>query len=258
MPDPVIKPDPPEDPMKKIQESLDNVGKRLDTFDARFEGMTAVQPAVSPVAPVSPGPSVGDQIKDINTELVEIGKQLDEATKNNEPISELMFKRDELVEKRTTLNVSSQFDAKLGAGVSAIDQLSRKAAEGDMPHLKVPEVKKAYDGLMDGLTPEQRMNLGVCKEIYNLVVGQNIDMIVKTEREEVLRAKEEPPPQVPGSTTGRQQPVNDDGKTPLVEDVLSAGALASITSLGLTVDQYYSRKGYGGWDDYYKQNKDYI
>jgi hypothetical protein len=240
-----------------IKETLGEISKRLDKFDGRFEGLTAAQSAPVVPAPVEQGPTVQDQIAEINKDIVAVTQEYDQAIKDGNPTGEILLKRDELLEKRTTLNLTSHFDEKMAAGIGAIDALTSKAAEGDMPHLKIPEVKKAYDDMIATVPQAQRMNLEVRKGVYNLVVGQNVETIVKTTTEAALR-QDPDPTQTPSGGTGRDVDVDGDDAIPAPEDMLSAGALASIAGQGMSVDQYYQKRHGCSWEEYYKENKEFF
>ena len=237
---------------------LENLKGRLDAFEKMGAGGQFGQPAQpAPAAPAQPaGPTVADQVKEIDDQIAALNTQIDEATTNAKPVSALLGQRDELNLKKTRILVNEDIAPALATGVQTIEQLSERVTSGDMPHLSL--VKEDFDAALQNLTPEQRMNPEVRKQVYNLAVGQNMDKIVAAKEEEILRkASEQQTSEPPG---GNARTTNaGSATTPKPEDVLSRGALTAISAVGKTPDEYYKSRGYEGWSDFWeKRGKEYF
>ncbi len=228
---------------------FDALKNRLDAFEKGFQvgGQRAQQPA-QPAQPS--GPTLDDQLKEINGEVAKLNDQIDEAVKDGKPISALMSKRDELVQRGTRITIKAQdIDPFMNIGITALDQLSDRVTRGDMPHLDL--VKDDFDEAIAQLDPQYRMNPQFRTMAYNVAVGKNVTKIMEAEKEKILREAAQPNNDEP--TAGSRAEGSQGDQTPKPEDVLSADALNSIASVGKTPDTYYQGMGYKGWEDYYEK-----
>lgn len=236
---------------------FDAIKHRLDVFDQRITGMP--QQAAAPVQQIPQGPTVADQIKEIDTELTGIDGKIDEAIKESKPVSDLFRKRDELNEKRTTIRINAEhIDPIRNIGFATIDQLSAEVVKGQMPHLVIPEIKADFDRAMNAIPQEQRISPAMRIKAYEMAVGMNVDKIVVIQKEQWQRETTDTT-QGPGKTTGREQASQSGDVVPKPEDYLDAANLAAIQGVGKTVDQYYQGMGYANWADFWeKTGKEYF
>lgn len=223
---------------------------KLDVFDKLGPMLTARQ---EPAAPPPPqGPSLADQVKDIDAEITRLDDQIDTNISEQRGIKELARKRDALTSKRLRLQIQHEdINPALQSGINTIDQLSAEITRGKMPHYDV--VKSEMDQILKGIPVDQRMNPQVRQLAYETAVGKNMDKILTAEREKILR--ETADQQALDPNHGRKPNGADD--VPKAKDVLGAAGIAAIREKGQTVDEHFRSRGYDGWAGYYKKYEDY-
>ena len=264
MPDPTIDPitgkpiapptTPPKGDVSVKKEDWDALNKRLDSFER-----TTMNFNQQPSAPAAPqGPTLADQVKEIDTAIVEFNAKIDDAVTNGKPISSLMSERDTLAHRRTRLQIKYEdIDPAMNMGVDTINQISAEMTRGKMKYYDI--VKDDVESSLAALPPDQRMNPQMRKAAYDIAVGKNIDSIMDAQKEEILRSASELPGNVPTGGNSRTQNADGTDTIPEASKILSPGAVAAMRSVGKTPDTYYQGLGYKGWDDFYeKKGKSYF
>ena len=210
-----------------------------------------------PIAPPTPvGPTIEDQISKIDEQLVKLDTAMDDAITKGEPVSNIQRRREELIQTKTDIKYDTKIQEIQTMGTFAISQLTDKVVAKDMPMLKYPEVKAAYEEALASMSPAQKMNPEVCMTAYNYARGTNQDIIFDKMFEEHIRkaAEEDAATQVPTDKSGRNIATDDDpNRIPEPSEYLSADNLKAIEVAGKTVDSYYKSlgQGYEGWDDFW-------
>lgn len=211
-----------------------------------------------PVAPAEPaGPSVEDQIKEIDTQIEALDEELEVAVREGTGVKDLMKNQRALSAKRSRLEIVSQeIDPFRTSGMQALGQLTDRVTKGAMPHLTIPEVEKTYQATLQGLPEGARANPDTLMAAYKYAVGEHADAIGDARVEAAVREATETLSQQPSSTSARI--VDSKGnEIPKPEDVLSKEALEGLRSVGRSVDEHYKKLGYKDWADYYEQNREY-
>jgi hypothetical protein len=267
--------DKPPEPKYVTMDQLEDFGKTLsktltDELSFRMTPQQQAQPAPA-AAPQSRMDQAKPRLAQIDERLNQIDTEYADAQQNYDAARLSSLRREErkLLTERNDVEMSARLaDSEsriVTMGAHTIDQLSTQVASGRMEYLSVPEVKRAYDELMNTMPPDQRMTLDLKMHCYNAAVGQNMSKIVGVEIEKKLRqdangdATTQDPAQA--SASGREQSSRSTGpKKP--SDVLSDTALASIAyKFGKGqggIDRHYQTLGYKDWNDYYEKNKDYF
>jgi hypothetical protein len=243
-------PNPDPNMVQIPKAEFDALKTRLDVFERSFVNNRPV----APTPPVQQGPTVAQQIGELEKQIAAFDAQIDDAVAKGQPVSRLIKERSALERKITRLQIKSEdIDPAMNVGIGVIDQLSDEITRGKMPHLSL--VKDDYDRALQAIPPEQRMNPQMRQAAYNIAVGQNIDKITAAEREKILRENANPPNNAPPNSNGRN---NANAATPGIphpEDVLSKEALAAIKFKGMTVDQYYQKMGHkDGWRGFWEKS----
>lgn len=251
--------DPPNAEFVK-KEDFDALKGTMDQINLKMEVFGQPQPApVAPAAPAAPKIGLEESVSKLNDQVADIDSKIDKAVFDGKGVADLIKKRDALNEKKMELKFDHKFEAFRADGVSVLDNLSGQITEGKMPHLTVPEIKKDFEASLASMAPEVRMNPEVRLAAYNLSVGQNVDKITELKLQESLR-KEDPPDSTtdPSPRSARKPPGDGKGGIPAPETILSKDNLDAIKSAGHnSIDSYYKKLGYEGWDDHYEQNKDF-
>lgn len=255
MSDPVIDPttgEPAETKKETVQVSAQEFGElkgRLDAYEKNAFNQNKPQPAQAPT-----GPTVNDQITEIEKQIDTLDAKIDQRVSEGKPVSSLMKERSKLDRQITRLQIKSEdIDPVINAGMQTIDQLSSEVSRGKMKYYDI--VKDDYDSLLATIDPSQRSSMDVKKKIYDIAVGQNIDKIMEAQKEELLRAGHDNAND--GTPNGKGRNKSDDD-TPKPSDILSRDAINAIKSKGLTVDEYYKKRGNPeGWKGYFKKHKSY-
>lgn len=269
-----VQPTPPADPsdptaplvdpsemMTVPKGEWDNMKTRLDSFEKGINfGRQTAQPAAAPAVPA--GPTLSDQLAEIDTQITALDTQVDAAVADGKPVSKLLKERDTLTSKRLRMQIKAEdIDPAFNAGIQTIDQLSEEITKGQMSYLTIPEVKAEYDNALASLTPDQKMNPKMRMVAYQIAVGkpENLTKILEAQKEATLREASQPPTDPPAGNS-RGTGGGDGGDTvPKPKDVLSRDALAAINSKGITVDEYYKKLGYNDWADFWeKRGKSYF
>jgi hypothetical protein len=138
-------------------------------------------------------------------------------------------------------------------GTRTISDLSDRVLRQEMVHLEIPEIKKEYDSLINVYTSQGfPVDPAARKEIYNWVVGRNMDKIIAREREAAIRQKTETPVQSEPSRTSRSGGT-DKEYVPRPEEYYSQEALDLMRRAGRTPDMEAQRKGYADFQDWYRK-----
>lgn len=224
---------------------------RLDVFEKG--GYNNQQTNTPPPAPS--GPSTADQIKEIETQIDALDVEIDTKVTEGKPVSALMKKRSALDRQITRIQIKAEdIDPMMNAGMLTIDALSSEVSKGKMKYFDI--VKNDYESLINSIDPAQRSSLEVKQKIYDIAVGQNIDKIMAAQQEELLRQGHDNANNPPPNNNGRNN--DGDDNTPKVSDILSRDALNAIKSRGMTVDEYYKKRGFkDGWKGYFEKHKSY-
>lgn len=223
---------------------------RLDVFE---KGGYNQQALAAPAAPT--GPSTSDQIKELENQINTLDQQIDTNVIAGKGVSDLMKKRSTLDRQITRIQIKSEdIDPMMSAGMHSIDLLSSEVSKGKMKYFDI--VKSDYEALLGSIDANQRSSLEVKQKIYDIAVGQNIDKIMAAQKEEILRQGHDNANNPPPGNNGRNN--QDDGDTPKVETILSRDALNAIKSRGMSVDDYYKKRGFKeGWKGYFEKHKTY-
>jgi len=176
----------PKEQWEQMQQTIQNVTAKLDVFDKM--GPNFGQPA-APTVPAAPsGPSVDEQVADLDTQIDTLEDEMEAAYKDDKPTKEIRKKINNLIEKKASLRNDARFNQFAQQGLGMISQLTDSITSGKMPMLsKVPEVKREYDRIISNMAVEQRANPASLKAAYDLACGTNIDKIREVEREEWQR-----------------------------------------------------------------------
>lgn len=265
MPEPVIDPKtgepitptptpPPAEGDFVPKAEFDELKAKLDAFEQGFNMLRSTQPQPTPAAPAPTGPTLADQISTIDADIKPLNKAIDDAIADGKPVSTLMTKRDELVQKRNRLQIQHEdIDPLRNFAATNIDALSATvtSTKENMPYLDL--VKDEMDTMLNQLQPEQRANPQIRLKTYEMAVGANLPKILEAQKEEILRATTTDTPDTTTSSRGQSYKDSAGNAIPAPKEVLSANALNAIRAKGQTVDEYYKRLGYDGWADFYEK-----
>lgn len=235
------------------KEEWDTLKAKLDVFDKIGPALTANQTPPTPAAPS--GPSLADQVKDIDAEISKLDDDIDAAISEQRGIKSLTRKRDQLTAKRLRLQIQHEdINPALQSGINTIEQLSSTVTRGNMPHYDL--VKDHMEETLKSLPADQRMNPQIRQLAYEQALGKNMDKLLAAEREKTLR-EAETQPALDASRNNRGNA--GDAEIPKAKDVLGASGIAAIREKGQTVDEHFKRRGYkNGWADYYKHHEEYF
>jgi hypothetical protein len=257
---PATPPDPNAPQFVQIDKGeWEGMKQKLSTFEAGFNAGRQTQPVQPPPEPK--GPTLEDQIAGVEKQINVLDTQIDEAVKDGKPVSKLMQERSKLDRQITRMQIKAEdIDPVLSTGFQTLDQISSELAQSKMPYLSIPGVRKEYDAALVNFTPEQRMNPAIRDAAYRMAIGkpENFEAIITARKEEELRSVTPPQGGEPGGSSrdnGGQD--GGGGGIPAPDKVLSKEALSAIKYRGLTVDQYYQKRGYKDWKDYYEKHKSY-
>jgi hypothetical protein len=163
---------------------------RLDVFEKVGLNLNRPAPAAAPTAPL--GPTLADQVGEIDTAVTALNTKIDAASAENQPISTLLTQRDTLMHKRTRIQIKAEdIDPAMQSGAQTIEQISAKITRADMKHYDL--VRDDVESALANLPVDQRMNPTMRTAAYNIAVGQNLDKILDAQKEEILRAASPPP-----------------------------------------------------------------
>lgn len=256
---PNAPPDPNKPPADPTYVTIDKaewegLKAKLDVFDKI--GSNFGQPAQPAPPPAPSGPTLADQVKEIDTELSTLDDQIDSAISDGKSIKALNRQRDQLNAKRLRLQIQHEdLDPIRTSGMSVINQLSSEISRGKMPHYET--VKDDYERILQGLPMDQQMSPDIRQMVYKQAVGDNLDKILALQKEEILR---EAPAQPAIDPTSSGRSLDSEGhEIPKPKDVLPPEALLALKEKGQTADSYYRSLGYKDWADFYtKRGKTYF
>ena len=225
----------------------DKLNNRLDAFDLKSQQQFQPAPVAQPA-----GPTVDETLAAIDAEIKALDASFNLAVKDGEPISDLLHKRDALTRKYTRTEIKLRdIDPAMGEGVDVISQLSSEMARSKMPHYAL--VKDAMEQQLSGLPANQRMSPQIQKAAYEMAVGQNLEVIMDSEREKLLREDALKLEQTTQTGQNSRTGASGDGTIPKPKDVLGADAINALRSKNKTVDQHYQGLGYKDWPDYWEK-----
>lgn len=231
---PEVKPDVviPEGHVLIKQEDWEGVGKRLDFLE---------RPVVeAPAAPVAPaGPSVDEQVVGMDKELGSLGKQIDEAIKEEKPISELLAKRDAVAAKRNEVVTDAKVGTVMNQGLETLQHLTTEVTASKMPHLGI--VRTEYDTILANMPQEHKASLKAQMAAYDLAVGRNMDKILASEKEKFQR-EDLTNTQDVTEHTGRDTGGGDE--TPSFEEYIGSEGMLALKAASRTPEEYVKRLGH--------------
>lgn len=136
-------------------------------------------------------------------------------------------------------------------GMQAIGDLTKRVLKSEIPYYDT--LKSEIDKQLEQLDPSLRMQPEAVIRVGQMVAGQNIDKIVKTEVERQLReARGNSDGALDGNGTHRE--TQTDATTTAVlqrfADVAGADAMKQLKGKGLTPDQFVKRLGYESVEKY--------
>jgi hypothetical protein len=244
--DPEVEMDKPVEPSFATKEDFAKLQGMVEGLSASFRNFGQSAPA----PPQPTGPSQAEKIAAIDAQLVKLDTMMDDAIADGKSISKIQRQREELIQEKADIKYTTKIDELQSFGAYAIDQLTDKVVAADMPMLKYPEVKAAYDEAIGSMGPNQRMNPEVRMTAYNYACGKNQTLVFDKMFEERMRA-EEVATQTP-STPGRDVAQKDDPhRIPDPSEYLSAENMAALEAAGKTPDQHYKSLGYADWADFW-------
>jgi hypothetical protein len=167
------------------KEEIAEMKGAIDQLSLQFGNFGQVQQ--QPVTPA--GPSIADQIAEVDEQLVKLDTAMDTAIAEGQPVSGIQRKREALIQSKMDLTYNTKIEKLQSFGVFAIDQLTDKVVAKDMPMLQYPEVKAAYEKAISTMSPDQRMNPEVRMTAYSYACGSNMDLIFDKKFEEKMRAR---------------------------------------------------------------------
>lgn len=232
------------------QSELDTIRTRLDTFE-RNAGQLAEPQNIAPT-----GPTLDEQLATIDTSIVKLDEQIDQAVIDGKAISALNRERDKLTGQKNKLYTDDQVAAFTSQGTEVIAQLSTKVMAGEMPHLTNANVATAYKENLAKMAPAIRMNPEAQKAAYNLALGANMETILAEQKEVILRDGSNPPADPPGGTGKRIEgeggdPGGGGGDTaPTFEEHFGTDSMAALRMAGKSPESEARAWGFADVDSY--------
>jgi hypothetical protein len=263
MPDPAIDPETgkPTEPTPQqmtvtIEELTDLKAKaaKLDVFEKLGPNLGAHQVPQAPAAPA--GPTLSDQVKDIDTQVSALDAKIDEAVLEQKPVSKLMRQRDELNAKRIRLQIQHEdINPRLSAGMQTLNDLTSEIVKGQMPYIDI--VRDDYEANLNSIPVDSRASLQARQMAYQMAIGKNMSKVLEAEKEKILR-EAAPTQTTPATTTGRGKD-SKGNQIPEPKELLGEGAIMALKEKGQSVDDYYKNMGYDSYADWYeKTGRDYF
>lgn len=221
------------------QEDWDGLGRRLDFLERPI----VEAPPAMPAAPV--GPSLDDQVGGMDRELGELNKQIDDAIKEEKPVSGLLVKRDQIVAKKHDVITDAKLSNVMNQGMETLQHLTSEVTQTKMPHLAV--VKGEFDSILAGMGPEHKASPKAQIAAYDLACGRNMDKILEIEKEKFQR-KDPATTQDVTEHSGRDTKGGDE--TPSFGEYFGDDAMLALKAKGQTPDEYAKRMGYGSAEEF--------
>lgn len=144
-------------------------------------------------------------------------------------------------------------------GMAAISDISGTLAKSEMPHLDIPEVRKAYElRLKQFQASGQMVTRALHKGVYDWAVGENIGKVEEKVQQGFLRQQEELV-NTPPTSQGRKISGGADQIPPITE-VFEISTLKKLqekhgTHLSYEAAADRELERHGGWENYYKAYK---
>lgn len=134
-------------------------------------------------------------------------------------------------------------------GLDAISRISKDSIATKLPHFK--RFEKEIDAHIAKLPPAVRANPDVYAMAYNMVVGQNAEVLIKEAKEAALRGAGEGGAPL-GDPGGRGNGGGGGEKIPTVTELLGADAAQALEARKITPDEHARRLGHKDWESYTK------
>lgn len=183
-------------------------------------------------------------IEDINDE------ELEEAIANGKGGSKLIRKAiAAAVEKVRRSEVAPLRDLGLGS----IAKLTRHMATKEMKFYD--RYRTEIDAAIDALPADQKLNPDLLIAIHNTIAGrpENIEKMLKEERERALRSDDAGGSEIPGQRRGDVQ--NRQPAVPTPRELWGEGGAQALEAAGRTPDRFAQGMGYRDWPHYVEEYK---
>ncbi len=222
--------------------TAEQVGQVLEQgIERAFQRVLKPQaPAVSTIADTPLGPSVGE----LDSQIVSLNSEIDQAVANGGNVSALLTKRDHLRDQK--FEIERVAPLRMQGGQSINEVVLDSIARSD------PYFTKYKDEVMALIAPAIKqgtvLRLEMVKEATNLVKGRHTDEILATDREEIVRRGKIQPADMPGSVSGRS--LSAAGAVAAKESVLeifgdrAEAAFQSKRDKGIDEEAFARRLGY--------------
>lgn len=192
------------------------------------------------------------EIEEIDTTLQSLDDQIDKAEEKEDlkAVRTLERKRYRLSERKQELRSEQRISVAERNAAGVITKLTSQISQQNMPYLKIPEVKDAYEASLNSLDVNFKMTPEGQMAAYNHAVGSNMTKILEVEKEEFMRAQDDiNVNDVSGGGPGRGQGGaggggSGDDQNPTFEEYFGPGAVQAITEIGQTIEQYCRRRGF--------------
>lgn len=233
-PDPAATPTPTFVPADEFKQFQSTINTQFQQFQENFNVILASLNKAPVAAPVAEG------IEDVP--LPELEQALSEGKG-----AEKFVKAINAAVKRLEGSFGKRVQELESTGLTAISELSKDAAKGDMPYY--PRFKKEIDAYVSALPAHLRTNKQIYVVAHNAIVGspENLAQILKEEREKILREAADPnAANLPTDINGRGKGKDGDA-IPTVEGLLGKEAADALTSIGRSPDQHAMRMGHKDW-----------
>lgn len=238
--------------MKTRNTEMNGIGKRLDYLEKSGPNFAAQPPQPEPPK----GPTVDEQVVQLDKDLETLDSQIDKAIEDEKPVSSLLRERDKINEKKIRLRTEESVNVLRSQGLQSISQLSKEISQAKMPYLEaIPEIKTTYEAMLAKATPEMLSNPESLSAAYNFAVGQNMTKVIDFEREKAQRAADadNPPPPPPGKTGRDIKGGGEGGEKPTFEEHFGEDAMNALKRQNVTKDEFAKKLGYKDADDYLAQ-----
>lgn len=219
----------------------DDFNSFKDDLLSRFN--TQPQAAPVPAAPPQEAPK-------ITVSQEEIQQAFEDG--DNAKASKLLAKLNEEQAAVTTFNIQNQFESQFNMGVDAIANVTKEVAKSGMPLYE--RFQADIDKRLAMVPASMRMDPNTIRSVYNMVVGENTDALVKEAHEAALRKEADDEVNLPSGNANAGDPKEEVLKG-LYDEVFSPDSLKALKSMkgSPNPDQYAQKMGYKDANDYLMQ-----